>query len=102
MPCIQLDVYCTHMCFTHSHPRHHRRTWAHACTTQVIEAATRSYHRVHGTSLSGEIDPSLLGITLIYLAAKCADTPRDLRDCITVGVSVADPAQPSPIPIDEK
>jgi hypothetical protein len=44
----------------------------------------------------------LLGITLLYVAAKCTDNPRDLRDCITVGVSVADPESSAPMPIDSR
>eukprot|EP00037_Helgoeca_nana_P016035 m.150473 g.150473 ORF g.150473 m.150473 type:complete len:250 (+) comp23303_c0_seq1:305-1054(+) len=68
----------------------------------VTATAAQCYHRVGQTVLAGEVDPVLLGITLLYVAAKCTDNPRDLRDCITVGVSVADPESSAPMPIDSR
>mmetsp|Transcript_26102 Transcript_26102/g.68517 ORF Transcript_26102/g.68517 Transcript_26102/m.68517 type:complete len:239 (+) Transcript_26102:53-769(+) len=73
-----------------------------ALPDEVLETAARGYHRVHATALGTEVDPVLLCITMLYATAKATDHPRDLRDCITVGLATVTPASDGPIPIDEK
>ena len=41
-----------------------------------------------------QLDPSLLCLAVLYLAAKSEETPRDLRDVITTGFTALHPSRP--------
>lgn len=69
---------------------------------QVITTTAVCYTRISDTVLVSEVEPVLLGITLLYLVAKSSDHPRDLRDCISVATALADPVAVAPIAVDDR
>eukprot|EP00035_Acanthoeca_spectabilis_P004447 m.103610 g.103610 ORF g.103610 m.103610 type:complete len:217 (-) comp12581_c0_seq4:215-865(-) len=69
---------------------------------EVITTTAVCYTRISDTVLVSEVEPVLLGITLLYLVAKSSDHPRDLRDCISVATALADPVAVAPIAVDDR
>eukprot|EP00040_Diaphanoeca_grandis_P012238 m.62228 g.62228 ORF g.62228 m.62228 type:complete len:276 (+) comp23115_c0_seq1:279-1106(+) len=54
-------------------------------SAMVIATAKTLFHRFQRSPSRDELDLPLLCLTLLYIAAKIEETPRDLRDVITTG-----------------